>query len=378
MDRYIALGIGPAFGATLAVVVSLLTLENLPRLMARMVDVAGPLRLLGSYIVALMPEYVAIGLLVALYLSIALAFRKFALRGELDVMSGSGLSNLALLKTPLFVALAVAMLLCAVRGYGEPWGEQRLDSLGAQIRNGDHGLRIQAGQVLHLARGNMISVDRIAPEPNSFEGVFVRQGDTILTAARATARFGSDRKLQLLLEQGRFVRSDHGVPVAAGRFDILRIALPLDAPPSRPLSARERFDRMTVATLVAIMTNPAPPSPMTAAATAALSARLATACFCLVLPFAAFALGIPPKRSRSAIGLGVGILLIVLFIRMNASIEDGYPALAVPLHAALLAGWAAAVWLMMRITLVGGAGAIEALLARAFAPPLAALRRPLR
>lgn len=374
VDRYVAAAVVPPFAAVVAIMVMLLTLENVPRLMARMVDVDRPLGVLGSYMIALLPEYVGIGLLVALYVAIALALRTMKLRGELDMFSGAGLSNPAILRTPIVIACITAVLVLAVRCYAEPWGERRIDALSEAIRNGDHGLRIVAGTIIRLGKGDAISVDRIDPAPSSFSGVFVQAGTTTFTAAHAIARFGPDHRLQLVLKQGKFARWSKGVRSGSGRFATLKLALPLDVKAAPPMTPRESLDRLPADALLAMIRGGRhAPSPDRAAA--ALGARIAAAAFCLIIPFLAFALAIPPNRSRSALGLGLGIVLIVTFIRMSASIEDGDPAAAVALDAVLLAGWGVAAWLMMRVTRIRGTGTIEAALTRAASGPIAVARR---
>ena len=374
IDRYVAAALLPPFAAVVAIMVMLLTLENVPRLMARMVDVDRPLGVLGSYMIALLPEYVGIGLLVALYVAIALALRTMKLRGELDMFSASGLSNPAILRAPILIACIAAALVLAVRGYAEPWGERRIDALSEAIRNGDHGLRIEAGTIMRLGNGDAISVDRIDAAPNSFAGVFVQGGTTTFTAAHATASFGPDHRLQLVLERGNFARWSKGVRSGSGSFTTLKIALPLDVKAAPPMTPRESLDRLPADALLAMIRGDRHSlSPERAAA--ALGARIADAAFCLIIPFLAFALAIPPNRSRSALGLGLGIVLIVTFIKISASIEDGDPAASVALDAVLLVGWGVAAWLMMRVTTVHGTGTIEAVLMRAASGQIAVVRR---
>lgn len=379
IDRYIASAIIVPFAATVAIIVMLLTLENVPRLIKAMVDVHDPLNLLARFVVALLPEYLGLGLLVALYLSIALALRKLALQGELEIFAAAGFSNAAIVKVPVLIAFCVAVLIFGIRGYAQPWGERQIDALGTEIQSGDHGLTIRAGTVVHLGKDIALSVDRIGAAPNSFSGVFVQTGTTTVAAAYATAQFDADHRLELALENGNFVRWNRGEWSSSGQFAKLELPLALGKPTPLRTSARERLDRVRIDTLLAIAlgevgesTN-SPNGPI-----AALTARISGMCFCLIVPFFAFALAIPPKRSRSAIGLGLGLVSLVVFIRMNAAIEDVYPSVAIPFFGLHLAAWAAAAWLLMRYTSTGGMGVIESRLIQLISPPTALLGRCFR
>ncbi|MCH4152462.1 MAG: LptF/LptG family permease [Sphingobium sp.] len=379
IDRYIASGIIAPFAATVAIIVMLLTLENVPRLIKAMVDVYDPINLLGRYVVALLPEYLGFGLLVALYLSVALALRRLALQGELEIFAAAGFSNAAILKVPIITAFCVAVLIFGIRGYAQPWGERQLDSLGTEIQSGDHGLRIRPGTVVHLAKDVALSVDRMGIAPNTFSGVFVQTGTTTVAAAFATAQFDSDHRLRLILEDGTFVRWNRGSWSGSGQFARLELPLPLGAALPPRISPREQLDRVRIDTLLAMTRGePRVSTGSPNGAIAALAARIAGMCFCFIVPFLAFALAIPPKRSRSAIGLGVGLVLLVVFIRMSAAVEAVYASNAISFFALLLAGWAVAAWLLMRITTAGGLGVIESHLIKCISRPIASLGRRYR
>ncbi|OYZ89543.1 MAG: hypothetical protein B7Y00_01335, partial [Sphingomonadales bacterium 17-56-6] len=253
------------------------------------------------------------------------------------------------------------------------------DALGIEIQSGDHGLKIRAGTVVHLGKDIALSVDQIGAAPNSFSGVFVQTGTTTVAAAFATAQFGADHRLELALENGNFVRWNRGEWLSSGQFARLELPLTLGKSTPQRISTRERLDRVRFDTLLAMARREAGVSANSPeGALAALTARISGICFCLIVPFLAFALAIPPKRSRSAIGLGLGLVLLVVFIRMSAAIEDVYPSVAIPFFGLHLAAWAAAAWLLMRYTTTGGMGVIESHLVRLISPPTALLGRCFR
>src|SRR3546814_7198567 len=93
------------FLGTAAVIVLLLSLENSRRLMGQIEHVERPLSVLLELLAYLVPEYLAMGLLIALFLAVALAFRSMALKGELDILMSVGLSPWRLLRVPLLLGL---------------------------------------------------------------------------------------------------------------------------------------------------------------------------------------------------------------------------------------------------------------------------------
>lgn len=358
VDRYFASTIFVPLAASLGVIVMLLLLENTPRLIILMADVDRPVRLIISSMEALLPEYLAIGLLVAIYLSIALAIRRLAMLDELGALWASGMSNASILKVPIFVALLGGVLVLGLRGYVQPWGERRLDAIGIEIRTGDHGIRLRPGVITRLSDGGMLSMDRVL-QPGRLSRVFVHLGPMAFAANSAKLSFATGDQLLLHLADGNFARQGgDGRWLGAGQFRALTVAIPVEMPPSHPKSIQDRIDRRSLSRLlIQARGGESGLAPHREQAKAAIEARGISALFCLFLPFLALPLAIPPKRSRSAIGLFVGIVLIIGFIRASTAIEAQVSGAAIN-FALLLAAYGFACWLLMRAT-AREAGSIE-------------------
>jgi lipopolysaccharide export system permease protein len=97
LDRYLGARIFRPFGASIAIVIMLLSLENSARLIGQLNEVEQPLGVLMRFMGYLIPEYLGMGIVFAVFIGASMAFRGLALSGELDVFSAIGMSNWRLL-----------------------------------------------------------------------------------------------------------------------------------------------------------------------------------------------------------------------------------------------------------------------------------------
>jgi len=368
IDRYIAHSLVKPFLATMTIVILLLSLENSRRLMGLLDNVQRPLAVLLKLMAYLVPEYLGIGLLVAVFVSVALVFRDFALSGELDIFGSVGLSPLRLLRVPLLLGLGVAMLHLGLRGYVEPLGERRLDALGLAIKVGDMGVSITPGAFIQPSPDVTLRVDGIDRASGIFRGIFVRSRDVVVVARTAHMINGGRGGVTLELFDGHIVRQRPPGPINAGSFAEMRMPLRIVGPASAHMTARHRNDRLVLRDLIRLATATSPSSERTAAR-AALGGRFAAAGFLLILPFFGLLLGIPHRRSTSALGLVAGLLLIVAFIQLVVAIEDAASPWAPWAQIGVLAAFALLARLLFVIQSREGLGAIDG--------RLAAMSRPL-
>lgn len=364
VDLYILRPMLGWYAAVVGTMLALLWLEILPRLVDQLGKVDSGAQLVISTLVALIPEYLSLGIPLAVFLGTALAFRRLALAGEIDVLAGAGLSDRRLLRWPVVVALASCLLLIGLRFYWQPAGERRVDAITSAVSNGDYGFGLEAGTPHVFGPRNSVYFDRIGPD-RVLEGIVVEQGPVIATARVARIGMAPDGQAVIRMEDGAVTTQmpDHAVQAVHFHNFLLAISLPGQRPPARQ-SHRTQLDRFALPDLLNL-----PPRAIAAGltplmATAAVSGRVATILFCALMPLLAFALALPPKRSRSSIGLGLGIALIVTFWKAAALFEDTAGAAAPLAHAGLLLAFAALiVWLLHRQYRLGH-GANEAALDR--------------
>jgi lipopolysaccharide export system permease protein len=366
VDRYILRQMLGWYAAVVGVIVALLWLETLPRLIDQLGKVREGAALIAGALLSLVPEYISIGIPLAVFLGTALTFRRLALAGEIDVLAGAGLSDRRLLRWPVIVALASCLLLFGLRGFWQPAGERRLDAIGLAVASGDYGIGLDAGVPHSLAPGTGFYFSRIRPD-HVLEGVFVQLGRVSFSARAAQLYATQDGTVVLSLANGVIVSevADQGSQVA--KFRSLNLAVPILGPqPVARQTPRERLDRYALPDLLALPPGPSSAGLSQAMAIASASGRIASILFCGLLPVFAFALAIPPKRSRSSIGIGVGLVLIITFWKLAALIEDQFVEAAPVVHMAVLLFFAAGALWLLRQQRRHGHGAVEAMLEGAF------------
>jgi lipopolysaccharide export system permease protein len=322
-------------------------------------DVDEPVVVLFKFLFFLIPEYLGIGLLLAVFVSVAFCFRGLALSGELDIFWSVGLSPWRVLRVPLLLGLAICVAHIGVRGYLQPWGEERLDALGKQAGSGDLGVAIKAGQFQQPSPNVTLYVDRINRKEGRFGGVLVQTHRYAVVAREATAHSAGRKGILLTLTDGHVIYTTRkGIPQPAS-FMHMELPLHVKEEVKRPQSSRQVNDRLVLETLLD-KANLHPASTERDAAWAALGARVMSALFVMVLPLLAFVLGIPPKRSTTGYALGLGILLIVGFIQMILAIEDMAAPLSMPGQILVLIVYIGIAALFLRIQSSHGFGAVEA------------------
>lgn len=367
IDLYIARRLARPFLASGATVILLLSLENSRRLMGLLDNVEQPVAVLIKLMVYLVPEYLGIGLLISVFVAVAVAFRGFAINGELDIFASIGLSPARLLRVPLLFGLAIALLHVGLRAYAEPAGEQRLDALGTSIAIGNLGLSIAPGEFLSPRPDTVFHVDAVDRRTGEFRGLFLRNHNMTVAARDGRVINGGRDGVLLRLADGHVIASKQSGRLEMASFQTMAMPIQLLAPKSVGENARHRNDRLMLGDLIRTAAD-GPIAAERTAARAALGSRFVTAAFIVLIPFFGFAFGIPPKRSTSALGLGCGILLIVGFVQAIVAIEDSAHSLAPLFQLMTLIGFALAAFVLFRFQRSQGPGAIEAALMSASRP----------
>lgn len=375
LDRYLAQRMLRPFAGVVVIVIMLLSLENTARLMGQLDDVEEPMTVLMRFMGYLLPEYLGVALIFALFIGVSLGFRGLALSGEFDVIAAIGLSPMRMLRVPIMMAIVSAALLLLTRGYLEPWGERQLDRFGAAIRAGELGVAIHADEFYSLSPDITFHAETMDRAKGLFVNVMVRNDGDILFARSARLLNGGSSGILLILADGQIVRNTGGNRYHVVDFAHARLPLARDLAVPASISARHRNARRSIDRLFELGFKTRA-SGEAAAASASFAARITFALLTLALPFLALALAIPPKRESGAIGIGVGIVLIILFIQIANAIEESAASTAVLEFALLLAAMTLAAVAAWRIHAVEGPGQIERKLQQWLAPvrlPLAAL-----
>ena len=108
VDRYIAGMIFVPMVGTLVIAAMLLLLDKMLKLFDFVVNEGGPVTVVWRMLGNLIPQYLALGVPIGLFLGVLLAFRKLAINSELDSLIGTGVSYARLL--PLLAILNLTFL----------------------------------------------------------------------------------------------------------------------------------------------------------------------------------------------------------------------------------------------------------------------------
>ena len=358
LDRYILQQTGGTFISVFAIVLSLMIVEHLPRLLAIVSHSGDKAFVVVQSVVALVPEYAAIGLLVGLYLSIALTIRRFSLRGELDIVQATGMSTSRWMRIPALLAIASAGMALWIQGWIMPVGEARLSELGRRLQDGQFGFDLEAGTFIELGKDTTLRFANVDPYSHELRGVFFRTTNRTFTATRGRLGFGLADDVLVDLVDGRVLDAGSGQSLAFSRFHFDNAQRNVKEVPQK--EAGERRKRMTLPALLASRDH---------ADNAAGWARLLWPAFALLVPFLAAVLGKPMRRSKAALGIMLGLVVLVTFIHSTALVAA--TASPSPWVLALLASgaWAALIWGFVVGERRWGAGYIDRWLLNALPRP---------
>jgi len=369
LDRYLFQRIARPFVAVLVCVVAVLLLENLGRLLELLKFARDPIILLARFSLYLLPEYLGIGILLALFLSVALAIRSLTTSGEWQVFAATGVSPARLVLIPLILGMACAAAELGIHFHYRPAGEYALDKLVSDIREGLYGLDGEPRSMLRLDQDTMITADRFDRSTGRLDNVFmIRRGGAVFNARRAIASRDATGGIKLVFEDGQGIMPLDGGGFRGMRFgqlatDLRRdddakggVEMALDRLPYDQLMHRVRLERAR--------------GTDKRSALASFASRCAYGAIALIIPFMALALGALPPRGRTPYGIGAGILAIVAYIRASAYVEGAAVAFPVIGFALLIGVCALGAFLIWNAEQRLGPGFVETWLARNLADPI--------
>jgi lipopolysaccharide export system permease protein len=303
LDLYmLQLSLG-TLAAVIAIVMSLMVLEHLPRLIdiTRLSGHNG--YIVGQTILGLLPEYAGIGAIFGLFLAIALTVRKLALRGELHAIEAMGVSPLRWLRMPLALTAVASLFVLLNQGWLMPAGERKVDDIGRRMAAGDFGYNLSANEFHAIGDDTVLRFEGIDRETGSLTGLFVKTDSGTFQAASGRLALAHDREGYLYLKDGQLIQpSNRVMNFSAISLRLARLSRDEAAPVVQP----DDFRTVAMSALIG--------SGDTSRLRAA-SARLLWVELALLVPLLAMTLGRPPIRSTSALGIFVGMCGLVLLIK---------------------------------------------------------------
>ena len=322
LDRYMARLIAVPLLASLVVAAMLLVLDRMQRLFVFVATEGGPVSVVWRMLANLLPEYLGLGIPIGLMLGILLAFRKLALSSELDILRGVGLSYTKLLKVPFMYAIALAALNLAIVGFIQPDSKYAYERLRFELRSGALGASIKVGEFTNLGTGITIRIEQSADEGRKLSGIFARMqtksGQSLAVTAAGGQFLATDDPDTIImrLTEGVLVHdspkfneprilsfSNHDLPIDLPKIEEFRTRGDGDVELSLPELFKAGLSRDT---------------PLgRAQAWANFNFRMVEVAMMMLLPLAAIAFAIPPKRSTSALGVFLSIVFIVTYHKIN-------------------------------------------------------------
>ena len=312
LDRYILKQAIGTLAALLAIVISLMMLEHLPRLVeiSRYSGHRG--YVIRQTIVGLLPEYAGIGMLVGLYFAIALTARRMALRGELDVVEACGISLWRAMRMPLSLAGLVSVLLLVNQGWLMPAGERHLDEIGHRMAQGEFGHQLPVGEFVDLGSGNVLRFREVDHKTGNLQGLFLRTDEQTFTAEMGRLSILPSGVASVLLSNGQAVGEHDGRIL---HFRNIRYRLTPSAGDD-PVEM-ERVIQLRKRSLSDLLQEGSDRT------RSAAYGRFLWTVLALMLPAVAFVLGKPPRRAAGAVGIIVGLAWLVLCLKMIGPLTDG-------------------------------------------------------
>ena len=309
--------------ASLFIAAMLLVLDRMRRLFDFVATEGGPVSIVWRMLANLLPEYLGLGIPIGLMLGILLAFRKLALSSELDIFRAIGLSYTRLLFVPFLYAIALAIPNLAIVGYLQPHTKYAYERLVFELRSGALGASIKVGEFTTLGDEFTIRIEKSEDEGRKLSGIFVRMqakdGQSLAATATRGQFLATDDPDTIIL------RLSDGVLVHdSPTFKQPRILsfsshdLPIDLPKIEAF--RNRGDGDVELSLPELFRNgmSAKATPLQRAqAWSNFNYRVVEVAMMFLLPFAAVAFAIPPKRSTSALGVFLSIVFIVTYHKIN-------------------------------------------------------------
>ena len=367
-DRYIfRLTIVPMIGV-FVLAASLLMLEKMLRLFEFVSTEGGPVGVVFSMLLNLIPEYAGLAIPLGLMLGVLFAFRKLAISSELDVMRAVGWSYNRLLRVPYLITLALVALNFAIVGYIQPQARFAYEEMEFDLQSGALGASIKVGEFNVIEDRMALRIEGSEDDGRRLQGIFARVADDsgqVLSITAREGRFLANREnrntIVLRLVDGTIV---HDVPGGTPRVLMFsQNDLPIDLPALEEFRSRGEDEREYVLPeLLKIGWSPESSGIERAASQAAFNYRMVEVVMMFMLPLLAVALAIPPKRSTSALGIFLSIVIVVAYHKINqygsdvAAIGQLDPFLALWGPFALLATMIG--WMYYQVAFVPGGQAI--------------------
>lgn len=319
IDKYIARLIFWPLFATLAVSALILLMIRMAELFSLVLDEGGTTATAFQILGNLVPQYLAFGIPIGLIFGVSRAFRGLALAGELDAVSGMGVSTLRLLKVPMIYATGLATITFAVVSYIQPLSVYEFERLLFDVRNGQFGFSVPVGEFTKLNDKIAIRVVNARNGGRDLSGVFLNvkeDNGSLLTIIAERATLLSDDESgesAATFKNGTLSRVDFTTQKSQS-ISFAEYELPFKLPNMPTFRFRGEHEReLTLSEQINEARDPAVSPAKKAESLAGIYRRLAQVFVLFFLPLLAMALARPALRSTSEMGLIIALVAYIVY-----------------------------------------------------------------
>lgn len=331
IDRYL-LGqvLRPMLAAILITLLAMLA-ERALRVIDLVLGWRGSLAIVIEMMSYLIPHYMVFALPAALFLGIMLAIARLSKEAEIDAMRAAGIGLTRMTRPLALLAFVVLVLHLVLVSHLQPYARYAYRAAAFAITNASFQTLLRPGQFITLGQ-NTYRVDKLGPDGESFEGIFLfseadASGTIVITAQNGRIEDqGALVPLLLHLENGvqqflpRSVEGanganapSQGTPPLTLRFGSFTSDLSGSEPDAfRPRGEHER--ELTIPELIGFLGQPAAALPEDIEPweiESELSARLVRNLSILLVPLFAVPLALSPRRAKRSYGFLIGVIVVV-------------------------------------------------------------------
>ncbi|SNB60651.1 lipopolysaccharide export system permease protein [Arboricoccus pini] len=326
-SRYIAAELLRPMLAILGSALFALLAERMLRVVDIVIGWRGSLLVIFEMMSYLIPHYIGLALPAALFIAILMTFSRLSRDGEFDAMLGAGAGFWRLQRPLMLISLVLMVINIGVQGYLQPYSRYAYRAAVYALSNVSFQALLRENDFVTL-QDTTYTVDTLAPDHNSFTGVFLanlrENGDLmVITAEKGQVVPASMDKpvtlqlqngLQQLLPSGFINDTANGAAPTVLRFRNFSTDLQGNDTSFRPRGMDER--EYTLPELVDAKPNPAE-GIMPWEITAELHIRLVRIASTLILPLIATPLAIGRRRAQRSYGFILGIILLLAFNQLT-------------------------------------------------------------
>lgn len=317
IDRYVAGLIAVPFAATFAIFAMLLLLVRMAELFTAVMEGGGSLLTMARLLACLAPQYLVMAIPVGLVAGVVLAFRRLALSGEWDALSGAGVSPLRLLRAPLIYALIAGAAVFVVAGAVQPRATYAGQKLLFDLAHGVDGPSVPAGAFQRLGDDTVVRARTSLDRGRDLRDVLIARRDAegrLVVVSAGRALIAGDT---VHLYQGTALT----VGAAGSAVTFARLSLPMPLPPPPAFRTRGAHERELTWAELWTAARGGDRRVDAPAARAGLARRAAQSAALLALPFLAFGFARPPLRSGESGGLFIALGAFIVFNEVSLFAE---------------------------------------------------------